>query len=393
MFLYNDTTTVKRLHLLLQHRLLAIVMLLMCSVTAFHPLVQRRKGFMTLKSSKAMSRKGNHFTENSNAASLTPISQSRLHVIAFDRPSKLKSLEKNWQQLVTTLDWEPNKHSKEVLISKQLVKSQHSINVNTIDTKTTQLDGVVPLDKIILYITTAIDSAVTAISAQLLLYHLTAYHSARLLVQTGNDRIQSIAKQYWWTFPLALCFAPALMHTICQQPISTPNFWKMVNLQFILKHSPDAKMVVQFFVGSNIAYLGAGSFLLHRFPGGRVLKRGLGLWTLSAGLISTIFHTIQAVGDYSVAESLCYIDHGIAGAAVLYFWKTCGAPPMTVKFWSITIAGLAALSLPIHPGYAWLHSTWHFLSAYSAILWAMDGKLKRQQLLLQRIRLSRRVVD
>jgi hypothetical protein len=37
---------------------------------------------------------------------------------------------------------------------------------------------------------------------------------------------------------------------------------------------------------------------------------GLGLWVAAAGAISTLFHSFQVLGDYGIAEGLCYIDHG-----------------------------------------------------------------------------------
>jgi hypothetical protein len=226
--------------------------------------------------------------------------------------------------------------------------------------------------------------AITSTSAQFLQSSLTIYQATIATAVAAMGAIQGAVKEYWWSFPLLLCLAPAAFQVFCQTAITTPEFWKMTNMQYIL-HSPDAAMVIGCFLGSNIAYFLAGAFLLYRFPR-RSFYPGLGWWTISAGLISTVFHTVQAIGDHTLAEGLCYVDHGIAGAAILYFWKVCGNPPPTKTFWSITIAGLAALSLPLNPGYAWLHSTWHFLSAASAIIWAMEGKLRRQQRLFNRIR-------
>ena len=100
---------------------------------------------------------------------------------------------------------------------------------------------------------------------------------------------------------------------------------------------------------------------------------------LSSGLISTVFHTEQALGSYALANSLCYIDHAIAGTATFYFFHTCGLPSKRV--WALGVAGLACLAIP-HPAYAWLHSSWHFLSAGAATLWALesfDGSLRGNQ--------------
>ena len=96
----------------------------------------------------------------------------------------------------------------------------------------------------------------------------------------------------------------------------------------------------------------------------------LGLWILTAGLISTVFHSVQALGSYSVAESLCYIDHGVAISASFYFLDTCGLPSKRVL--ALGLAGLAALAFT-YPSYAFLHSSWHFLSAAAATKWAIEG--------------------
>jgi hypothetical protein len=96
----------------------------------------------------------------------------------------------------------------------------------------------------------------------------------------------------------------------------------------------------------------------------------LGVWILLAGAVSTIFHSVQALGSYVIAESLCYVDHGVAISAFLYYFKTCGFP--SKKVWALGIAGLLALVFT-HPFYAVLHSLWHFLSAAAATLWAIES--------------------
>lgn len=231
--------------------------------------------------------------------------------------------------------------------------------------------------------------AVTTVVAYVMMTSMSSYHTTKAVTTSAIDVTRSFVQKFWWTFPLALCLAPAFFQTVLRQTITTPHFWKMVNMEYIL-HCPDAAFVISCFLGSNIAYFLAGGFLLHRFPA-RSLQPGLGWWILSSGLISTIFHTVQAIGDHALAEGLCYVDHGIAGAAVLYYWNVCGFPPSSKRFWALALLGLAALSCPIKPGYAWLHSTWHFLSAGAAIVWAMEGKLQRKQRLFHKIRQYRQL--
>lgn len=174
-----------------------------------------------------------------------------------------------------------------------------------------------------------------------------------------------------------------------------PSWWQVFRMDHILA-SPDAVGVVGFFLLSNIAYFLAAAHLLARFPpvqaaataatatasSSRLWTRlkqviprptrhtGLGLWVAAAGAMSTIFHSVQALGDYGVAEGLCYLDHGIAATAILYFWNVLGKPDRSTQI--LSAAGLVTLVIT-DPGYAWLHSTWHFLSAAAAVSWATQG--------------------
>jgi len=95
----------------------------------------------------------------------------------------------------------------------------------------------------------------------------------------------------------------------------------------------------------------------------------LGGSVLTAGTVSTVFHSVQALGPHSLAECLCFIDHGVAISSIFYFWFKCGRPSR--RTWLLSLAGLATLSFT--EGYAWLHSVWHLLSASAAVVWARDG--------------------
>ena len=145
--------------------------------------------------------------------------------------------------------------------------------------------------------------------------------------------------------------------------------------------STNGGAVIAGFLLSNMAYFLSGSYLVKRFPpirkGIKILPTRytmLGIWVLLAGLVSTIFHSVQALGPYTVAEGLCYIDHGIAISSTFYFWETCGRPSRRV--WAFGLAGFVALVLT-HPGYAFLHSSWHFLSAAAATIWGLEGYIQQ----------------
>lgn len=226
------------------------------------------------------------------------------------------------------------------------------------------------------------------------------------------DQVSQFVLQYWWSFPLFLALVPVMTtYVLGTGDAIMPHWWPCTKMDHIVG-APDAFMVVGCFLFSNIAYFASGAFLVKRFPFVRpeaspttttttnltnnsrnvsdtvksklealrivpTRQTWLGLLMLSSGLISTIFHTEQALGSYALANSLCYIDHAIAGTATFYFFHTCNAPSKRV--WALGLAGLACLSIP-HPAYAWLHSLWHFLSAGAATLWALEsfGGSKRQ---------------
>lgn len=215
-------------------------------------------------------------------------------------------------------------------------------------------------------------------------------------LKTVFQPVVGILRQSWWTFPLFLALVPlhcALQGTCAAMPV----WWQLVNMDYV-KVSKHATLLVSCFLGSNIAYFGSGLFLLQRFPlhlgiGAKSSEKKrrkknkttstiatrfpmLGMWILGAGLTSTIFHSVQALGSYQIAESLCYIDHAVALSAGGYFWDTCGAPSRRTL--GLGMLSLVTLALT-HPGYAFLHSTWHFLSATTATLWALEGHDRMQK--------------
>jgi hypothetical protein len=198
-------------------------------------------------------------------------------------------------------------------------------------------------------------------------------------------------RRVWWMMPLVLALVPPYCAITKGTCAAMPDCWRVVNMGYIAA-AENAHWVIGPFLASNISYLWSGAYLMHKFRlfrGGSARKRRwwrglqitpnrfamLGVWVALAGLISTIFHSVQALGSHSLAESLCYIDHAVAMSAILYFFDTCGVPSKSVSL----IGALAIVTLVITaPGYAWLHSTWHYLSAVAATRWALEGYESRQ---------------
>ncbi len=158
-----------------------------------------------------------------------------------------------------------------------------------------------------------------------------------------------------------------------------PDWWGVVDMGHIAA-SDHAHWIIAPFLGSNAAYALSGTYLMKKFGFLKLTKGAfrfyptkfamLGVWVVVAGLMSTIYHSVQALGSYALAENLCYLDHAIAGSATFYFLDTCGAPSKTTAF----IGAIAAVTLvAATPNYAWIHSAWHYLSALTATRWALDG--------------------
>jgi len=189
-------------------------------------------------------------------------------------------------------------------------------------------------------------------------------------------------RRCWWCLPMLLAFVPVYSSLVLGTVASMPKWWPLTRMDHIL-NSPYAKLIIGFFLGSNISYFISGSYLLLRETGtlahAKLPKtlQGyplLGVLVLTAGFVSTCFHTVQALGSFKLAEMLCYIDHAVAISAIFYFWHRCGKPSRTttilsaVGFGTLVVAG---------PHYAFLHSAWHFLSATAAVVWAHDGYAMR----------------
>ena len=292
-----------------------------------------------------------------------------------------------------------------------------------------------------------------------------------------------------WIWPLGLCLVPVVTQLGWQCHPSTPSWWKLVNLWALLdpvnvvggvgagavagvtmaSAAPWLGPLLGGFLWSNVAFFGAGLYLLYhyhpflttktttttpiptttkeqqqqssgttgrlammimlplplplRVPDWRPISTcfslsdrststpttaktipptsWLGLWVLLAGLVSTLFHTVQTWGDYAVAEGWCFVDHGVALAALTYFRHVLGWP-RTMRTGIVAIlAGLALVAPPagfvplvVHTvvrlgylpraaapagAYAVLHALWHVLAAWTAVWWALDGPVPHNE--------------
>eukprot|EP00529_Nitzschia_sp_RCC80_P024072 CAMPEP_0113488718 /NCGR_PEP_ID=MMETSP0014_2-20120614/26161_1 /TAXON_ID=2857 /ORGANISM="Nitzschia sp." /LENGTH=447 /DNA_ID=CAMNT_0000382439 /DNA_START=180 /DNA_END=1523 /DNA_ORIENTATION=- /assembly_acc=CAM_ASM_000159 len=250
---------------------------------------------------------------------------------------------------------------------------------------------------------------------------------------------KSYWKEYWWTSPMVLLLVPLYSYIFLQSHASMPSWWSVTNMDHIYHTTTTAAaataaagssspsllsstfVLLGTFLGSNIAYFISSIYLAIRF-GMISLKKNkndtndvdfnfdvaqqdrhgqnqhktnlpvavhvqwppvvpnfafLALWIGTAGVVSTIFHSVQAFnGSRGFAETLCYVDHAVAITAGLYFWKTCGRPTTTVAL----IGALSLVTLVVtEPAYELLHSSWHLLSAITATRWALDGYARRIQ--------------
>ena len=206
---------------------------------------------------------------------------------------------------------------------------------------------------------------------------------------------RNILRNWWWSSPMALAALPACNWALFQKALLTPEWWKMTCMEYI-RHSPDCLWVVSVFLLSNISYfLVAACFFGttketsapdSQFTvslGGETREvstySDLGVGVAACGIVSAFFHTLQAMGTSAWAEAACYMDHGFALTTFLYFWRVCGSPFQRKRVWITGVIGLGALAVPAKPGYAWLHSSWHVLSAVTALLWGLQKKPPRYQ--------------
>lgn len=203
-------------------------------------------------------------------------------------------------------------------------------------------------------------------------------------------------RQSWWCFPMLLILVPfiCILNGSCAQ---MPSWWAMSNLKY-LQSTKVGTLICIGFLSSNVFYFLSGLYLLNKKPLRRNMDRRrsvvdtngfdpmLGWLTLCCGGMSLIYHSFQAVGPINVAQSLCFVDHGLAISSACCFLDRCGFP--SVKTW---IIGLLSLSLLVISGdvYPIVHSLWHLGSAGASISWAADGVERRRKFIAESLKQRR----
>ena len=194
----------------------------------------------------------------------------------------------------------------------------------------------------------------------------------------------------WFLFPMLVALVPVYCALVTGTFARMPDWWQMVKMDHV---RTGALAQVLFFLFSNISFFAAAGYLLMLFPPRPKIvsvKEGLpiptktmklhipsaqsmlGVWMLASGLISTIFHSVQAFGPHPIAESLCFIDHAIAGSSLFYFWHMCGPPSR--KVWALGLTAFACLCITSPSWiYTWCHSAWHFIVAFAAVIWVRQS--------------------
>jgi hypothetical protein len=220
---------------------------------------------------------------------------------------------------------------------------------------------------------------------------------SRLLAPISKTLHASVKlfQKSWWMLPMLLALIPPYLLFAKGMLARMPDGWQVVRMEHLVS-AGTSSAVVGFFLFSNIAFFLVGGYLLYQFPptiqamqnedlaqegfsSQRTSQRSfltptrytlLSAWMLASGLISTVFHSVQAFGSYPISESLCFIDHGVAFSSFFYFFEVCGRPSGQV----VGLGALAGLCLCLtSPGYVWFHSAWHIFIAMAAGLWAKQG--------------------
>ena len=186
-------------------------------------------------------------------------------------------------------------------------------------------------------------------------------------------------RQSWWCFPMiAVSALPIYSLLFLQEFARMPSFWEFKDMS----HLKTMPVLVSGFLASNIFYILSGLYLMDCIPN-RSKKSShtartplLGAMVFASGVVSLLYHAFQSLGGLNVAESLCFIDHGVAFSSACYFLAKCGMP--SIKTLSI---GVPSLLLLLFPGdsYPVIHSIWHAMSAGTTISWAFDGVDRRQR--------------
>jgi hypothetical protein len=248
-------------------------------------------------------------------------------------------------------------------------------------------------------------NVVSSVSQLGLAFHPTTYMTVLLrlkqkilsLIGATSQGAGLAIRQYWWCFPMMLALVP-MYAILTGEYARMPEFWPLIDLGFL----KDMPISFAGFLGSNIFYLLSGLFLLNKIhvpnsssQKGESFERKkisfhtsrnpmLGVLVMTSGFVSLTYHTFQALGRLEIAESLCFVDHGVAISCFFYFLQRCGIP--SYKTLSIGIPSMCLLSFPVVETYPFLHSIWHLLSAGTTISWAFDGVDKRKKFISSELR-------
>lgn len=236
----------------------------------------------------------------------------------------------------------------------------------------------------------------------------TALKALRSIKSTGYATLQGTRlalRQSWWCFPMLVILFPiiCIMNGSCAQ---MPSWWAMSNLNH-LHSSKIGHLICTGFLFSNIFYFISGLHLLNVNPlqrngsfcldshgskvgSGVTNNRGsdpiLGWLVLSSGVISLLYHTFQTFGALNIAESLCFVDHGLALSSGCCFFDKCGMP--SLKTWIIGMISLCLLAIE-GDVYPIVHSLWHLGSAGVTISWACDGVERRSKFISESLQQKR----
>lgn len=254
------------------------------------------------------------------------------------------------------------------------------------------------------------------------------YSAIKSALQATSQGMTIALKQSWWCFPMTLILYP-IIALINGSYAQMPSWWSMCNLNYL--HSTRVGHWICFgFLTSNVFYFLSGLFLLRGIPSSlslssssksqsKVLEQQLrtdngenndhelnithmktlrtttnmkypllGWLVICSGGISLLYHSFQAWGTSNIAESLCFIDHGLALSSGCCFLDRCGLP--SSKTILIGIISLCMLSIG-GDVYPIIHSFWHFGSASVTISWALDGSMRRKKYIVDTLQERRRL--
>jgi hypothetical protein len=217
--------------------------------------------------------------------------------------------------------------------------------------------------------------------------------------------LMSTLQKHWWCIPMILLMAyPVYSLLVVSEFPKMPSWWAIKDVT----HLQQMPVICSGFLGSNLSYFLSGSYLLGKTmpfdlvcnlttsskhvhkPARREIARChpmLGIMVIASGFISLIYHAFQSLGHLGVAETLCFVDHGVAFSSFCYFVKACGLPSIR------TLAiGIPSMALLLFPGdsYPVIHSLWHATSASATVSWAIDGSKRRKQFISSTIQKQRK---